>query len=69
MSSAKEVAVRVGKNLEELIIRKNDGESDKQGVDHALNSSNFAVFQGAGLETFDSRGLGRTWTRKSEYTD
>jgi hypothetical protein len=68
-STAKEAALRVGKNLEDVLIRKNDGEGDKQGVDHAMNSSSFAIFQGAGLETFDSRGLGRQWTRKDEHVD
>lgn len=69
VSTVKEAALRVGKNLEDIIIRKNDGENDKQGVDHSMNSSNFAIFQGAGLETFDSRGLGRQWTRKDEHND
>lgn len=69
LSTAKGAALRLGKNLENILIRKNDGEGDKQGVDHAMNSSNFAIFQGAGLETFDSRGLGRQWTRKDEHVD
>ena len=59
----------MGKNLEEVMIRKNDGHNDKQGMDHSMNSANFAIFQGAGLETFDTRGLGRQWTRKDEQVD
>jgi len=66
LSTAKEMALSVGKTLEKYLIRKNDGESMKQGVDHAMNSANFAVFQGLGLETLDSRGLGRQWTRRDE---
>jgi hypothetical protein len=69
ISVVKETALRVGKNLEEVMIRKNDGDNDKQGVDHSMNSANFSIFQGVGLETFDSRGLGRQWTRKDEQVD
>ena len=59
----KEAVLKVGGALQDLFIRKNDAETDKQGVDSSMNSANFAIFQGVGLETFDSRGLGRTWTR------
>ena len=70
ISSAKEAALRVGKTLEEIFIRKNDDAfNDKQGMDQSMNSANFAIFQGAGLETLDSRGLGRTWTRRDETVD
>lgn len=69
LSSANELAHRVGKTLEDTFIRKNDAANDKQGVDQSMNSANFAIFQGAGLETLDSRGLGRTWTRRDEKVD
>jgi hypothetical protein len=65
----KEAALKVGHIFENIFIRKNDAENDKQGVDHSMNSANFAIFQGVGLETLDSRGLGRQWTRRSEHTD
>jgi len=69
LSSAQDLALRVGKSLENTFIRKNDAPNDKQGVDQSMNSANFAIFQGAGLETLDSRGLGRTWTRRDENVD
>jgi len=65
-TSAKELALRVGKAFEDNFIRKSEGETIKQGMDHVMNSANFAVFQGVGLETFDSRGLGRQWTRRED---
>lgn len=65
----KETVLTAGHAFENIFIRKNDAGNDKQGVDHSMNSANFAIFQGAGLETLDSRGLGRQWTRRSEYTD
>ena len=34
-----------------------------------MSSANFAIFQGAGLETLDARGLGRQWTRRDEHVD
>jgi hypothetical protein len=55
--------------LENTLIRKNDGADDQAGLDHSMNTANFAIFQGAGLETLDSRGLGRQWTRRDENTD
>jgi hypothetical protein len=67
--TAKEIAFKVGQTLESVLIRKNDAENDKQGVDLSMNSANFAIFQGAGLETLDSRGLGRQWTRRDEHVD
>jgi hypothetical protein len=63
------VALTVGRTFESTFIRKNDGENDQQGMDHSMNSANFAIFQGAGLETFNSRGLGREWSRRDEYVD
>jgi hypothetical protein len=69
LESAKEMVLRVGKTFEENLIRKNDGANDQQGVDLSMSSANFAIFQGAGLETLDSRGLGRTWTRRDEHVD
>lgn len=69
MSSAKDAALRVGKSLEDTFIRKDDSANKKQGMDQSMNSANFAIFQGAGLETLDSRGLGRTWTRRDETVD
>jgi hypothetical protein len=69
VSSAKDAALRVGKSLEDTFIRKDDAANNKQGMDQSMNSANFAIFQGAGLETLDSRGLGRTWTRRDENVD
>ncbi len=69
ITAAKEVALRVGGVLENTLIRKNDGADDQAGLDHSMNTANFAIFQGAGLETLDSRGLGRQWTRRDENTD
>ena len=69
IATAKEAAIRVGKTLEKVLIRKNDAVNDKQGVDHSMNSAHFAIFHGAGLETLDSRGLGRQWTRRDEHVD
>jgi hypothetical protein len=69
IGSVKEAAFNVGKTLEDTFIRKNDGETDKQGMDHVMNSANFAVFQGVGLETFNSRGLGRTWSKRPVEPD
>jgi len=66
---AKEWAISIGKGIENLIVRKTAAEDDKHGVDLSLNTANFAIFQGAGLETLDSRGLGRQWTRRDESTD
>lgn len=63
MNKFKEAAIKVGSGLQDLFIRKNDAETDTQGVDLSMNSANFAIFQGVGLETFDSRGLGRTWSK------
>ena len=68
-ATAKEVALNVGCKWEDLFIRKNDAENDKQGLDSSMNSASFAIFQGVGLETFDSRGLGRTWSRRDESMD
>jgi len=67
-NSAKEIALKVGHGVEGILIRKDDGGRDKK-ADTALNSSNFAIFQGTGLETLNSRGLGREWTRRDESTD
>ena len=69
ISSAKDAALGIGKTLEDTFIRKNDAPNDKQGVEQSMNSANFAIFQGAGLETLDSRGLGRSWTRRDEDVD
>jgi hypothetical protein len=65
--SAKELALKAGRGVESILIRKDDGGKEK--ADTALNSANFAIFQGAGLETLDSRGLGREWTRRDHTTD
>jgi hypothetical protein len=65
----KDVAHKVGDVLETTLIRKHAGEQPQSGIDSTLNSANFAIFQGAGLETLNSRGLGREWTRRNEETD
>ena len=65
LKSAKEIALKVGRAVESIIIRKDDGANEKK-ADTSLNSANFAIFQGTGLETFDSRGLGRGWTRRDD---
>jgi hypothetical protein len=69
LTTAKEVALRVGGALESTLVRKTDGADAHVGMDHSMNTANFAIFQGAGLETLDSRGLGREWTRRDEHTD
>jgi hypothetical protein len=66
--SAKELALKAGHGVESILIRKDEGGKEKK-ADTALNSANFAIFQGAGLETLDSRGLGREWTRRDHTTD
>ena len=68
-SKIKDGALSVGHGFEKLFIRKNDGEDNQQGIDLSMNSANFAIFQGAGLETFDSRGLGRQWSRRDDSDD
>ena len=68
LKSAKEIALKVGRGVENIIIRKDDGANEKN-ADTALNSANFAIFQGTGLETLDSRALGREWTRRDETAD
>jgi hypothetical protein len=65
----KDVAQKVGDVLESTLIRKHAGEQPESGIDSTLNSANFAIFQGAGLETLNSRGLGREWTRRNQDTD
>ena len=65
----KDVAQKVGDVLESTLIRKHAGEQPESGIDSTLNSANFAIFQGAGLETLNSRGLGREWTRRNQETD
>jgi hypothetical protein len=65
----KEFAATVGKGVENLLVRKDQAEDDNRGADLSMNTANFAIFQGAGLETLDSRGLGRQWTRRDENTD
>jgi hypothetical protein len=65
----KDAAIKVGDVLENTLIRKHAGDQPQAGVDSSLNTANFAIFQGAGLETLNSRGLGREWTRRNEQTD
>jgi hypothetical protein len=62
----KDAALKVGDVLENTLIRKHAGD---QPQDSSMNTANFAIFQGAGLETLNSRGLGRQWTRRNEQTD
>lgn len=69
ITAAKEMALRVGGALESTMVRKTEGTDGRAGIDHSMNTANFAIFQGAGLETLDSRGLGREWTRRDEHTD
>jgi hypothetical protein len=59
------LALQVGETLEDTFVRKNDGSNGEGGMDYSMNTANFAIFQGAGLETLDSRGLGREWTRRN----
>jgi len=68
LKSAKEIALKVGRGIENILIRKDDGANEKK-ADTSLNSATFAIFQGTGLETLDSRGLGREWTRRDETSD
>lgn len=68
LKSAKESALNIGHAVESLLIRKDDGANEKK-ADTSLNSAHFAIFQGTGLETFDSRGLGREWTRRDQTAD
>jgi hypothetical protein len=68
LKSAKAIALKIGHGVESILIRKDDGANEKK-ADTALNSSNFAIFQGTGLETLDSRGLGREGTRRDETAD
>jgi hypothetical protein len=63
------LALSIGKGLEDILVRKNAAEDDKRGADLSMNTANFAIFQGAGLETLNTRGLGRQWTRRDETTD
>ena len=68
LKSAKEIVLKVGRGIENILIRKDDGVNEKK-ADTSLNSATFAIFQGAGLETLDSRGLGRQWSRRDETAD
>ena len=68
LKSAKEIVLKVGRSIENILIRKDDGVNEKK-ADTSLNSATFAIFQGAGLETLDSRGLGRQWSRRDETAD
>ena len=65
----KDAALKVGEVLENTLVRKHAGDQPQAGVDSSMNSANFSIFQGAGLETLNSRGLGRQWTRRNEQTD
>lgn len=65
MAKVKDVALKVGHAVEDTIVRKHDGPNGEPGMDNSMNTANFAIFQGAGLETLDSRGLGREWTRRT----
>jgi len=67
ITAAKEIALRVGGALESTMVRKTEGTDGRAGIDNSMNTANFAIFQGAGLETLDSRGLGREWTRRGSY--
>jgi hypothetical protein len=67
-TGVKDLALTVGRSFEKHFIKKNYGEADMQGMDMSMNAD-FAIFQGAGLETFDARGLGRTWSRRDETMD
>jgi len=69
ITQIKEGALKVGRGFEKLFVRKNDGEDVRTGADLSMNAANFSIFQGVGLETLDSRGLGREWTRRDERTD
>jgi hypothetical protein len=69
ITAAKEVALKVGEALESTLVRKTDAVDPHVGMDNSMNTAHFAIFQGAGLETLDSRGLGREWTRRDEHTD
>jgi len=68
LKSAKEIVLKVGRGIENILIRKDDGVNEKK-ADTSLNSATFAIFQGTGLETLDSRGLGRQWSRRDETAD
>ena len=63
------MALKVGGVLESTLVRKNAAEDGQSGVDHSMNTANFSIFQGVGLETLDSRGLGRQWSRRNDLTD
>jgi hypothetical protein len=65
----KDAAVKVGDVLENTLIRKHAGDHPQAGADSSMNTANFAIFQGVGLETLNSRGLGREWSRRNELTD
>ena len=64
VAKVKDAASKVGEVLEDTLVRMDDSPRLDGGADLSMNTANFAIFQGAGLETLDSRGLGREWTRR-----